>query len=440
MAHALHGIGNGLFIEYLRVVQGNVQIKALLDQTLEHLQLDLPHDLHPDLLTVPGDVQLGVLLFQLTQLGKHQGRVRFGRELGTVGHNGLQFRAENLCLSSQALPCPGSGETGYGEGRPGLHPVRGFELFPGVQPQLGRLFRQGLSLPVFIADRLPNGQAAAGELHPGQPVSLGVPGDLVDPGREGVSIGIFRSIGVQSCQKRVNALIFQRRTKVHGEQAALGDQLPQIFIGNGPACQEVAHGRSFPNGFRTAGKIHAALAELLLQLGEQLVTVRPGQVHFIDKEKYGHLVLAQQLPQGSGVGLNSVCAADNQHSAVQRRQHPFRLRGKVHVARGVDQGHRPVGRSEPGLLGENGNAPLPFQLEAVQQRIPMVNPSQHPPGPGGIEQALGKGGLSRIHMGQQSDAQGLSEICLCLHRGRPPFPNDCSYCTIKKCRSREISL
>ena len=167
VAHALHGIGNGLFIEYLRVVQGDVQIKALFDQALEHLQLNLPHDLHPDLPAVPGDVQLGVLLFQLPQLGQHQGRVRFGREPGPIGHNGLQFRAKNLRLSSQTLPCPGSGKTGYGKDRPGLYPVRRFELFPGVQPQLGRLFRQGLSLPVFIADRLPNGQAAAGELHPG---------------------------------------------------------------------------------------------------------------------------------------------------------------------------------------------------------------------------------------------------------------------------------
>lgn len=72
------------------------------------------------------------------------------------------------------------------------------------------------------------------------------------------------------------------------------------------------------------------------------------------------------------------------------------------MAGGVHQGDLPVFRLENCLLGENGDAPAAFQLMGVQKGVPVIHPSQPPPGAGLKQQRLGQRGLSRIHMGQQS--------------------------------------
>ena len=76
----------------------------------------------------------------------------------------------------------------------------------------------------------------------------------------------------------------------------------------------------------------------MLQLFQHGGAVRPRQVHFIDEEKRGDVVPLQQVPEGAGVGLDTVGAADHQNGAVQHLEGPLRLGGEVHVARGVQQG------------------------------------------------------------------------------------------------------
>jgi hypothetical protein len=53
-------------------------------------------------------------------------------------------------------------------------------------------------------------------------------------------------------------------------------------------------------------------------------------------------------------------AADDKDRRVQNGHDPLRFRGKIHVAGGVHQGDIQLGRGQQGLLGENGDAPLPL--------------------------------------------------------------------------------
>ena len=86
----------------------------------------------------------------------------------------------------------------------------------------------------------------------------------------------------------------------------------------------------------------------------------------------------QQPPQGAGVALDAVGAADNQHGVVQHGQGALHLGGEVHMPRGVQQGEDGVPPGELRLLGEDGDAPLPLLGVGVQKGVPVVHPAQLP--------------------------------------------------------------
>ena len=130
---------------------------------------------------------------------------------------------------------------------------------------------------------------------------------------------------------------------------------------------------------------------------------RCGQVHLGDEDEGGDLVPAEETPEGFGVGLDPVSAADDQDGVVQDLEGALHLGGEVHVARGVQEGHRQVGGLKDSLLGEDGDAPGPLQGVSVQIGIPVVHPAQLLDGPGGVEQGFGQGGLARVHVGQDAD-------------------------------------
>ena len=101
--------------------------------------------------------------------------------------------------------------------------------------------------------------------------------------------------------------------------------------------------------------------ETAAQLLQNRPLVRPAQVHLVDKEEGGHAVALQQPPEGGGVALDAVGAADDQNGAVQHLEGPLHLRGEVHVAWGIQEGHLHLLPGKFRLLGENGDAPLPLQ-------------------------------------------------------------------------------
>ena len=151
----------------------------------------------------------------------------------------------------------------------------------------------------------------------------------------------------------------------------------------------------------------------------QAVPVAAAEVHFRHEQKRGHPVQLQQPPQGAGVGLDPVHAADDQDGIVQHRQGPLHLGGKVHMARGVQQRHLHVPQRQLRLAEKNGNAPLPLQQMAVHGSTAVVHPAQLPQLTGAVEHGLGQGGLSRVHMGGDADDHPASLLVVHLHTRKP---------------------
>ena len=118
------------------------------------------------------------------------------------------------------------------------------------------------------------------------------------------------------------------------------------------------------------------------------------------------------------MGLHAVGAADDQHGAVQHRHDSLCFGGKVHMAGGVHQRDGAVLRFQQRLFGKNSDAPCAFQRVGIQKRVLMIDPPQGAPRPGFVEHRLAERGLPRVHMGQQSGAQGLFYIVrlFCGHR------------------------
>ena len=107
------------------------------------------------------------------------------------------------------------------------------------------------------------------------------------------------------------------------------------------------------------------------------------------------------------MGLDAVGAADDQHGAVQHPEGPLRLGGEVHMAGGVQQRHFRVSYGQQRLLGEDGDAPLPLDGIRIQKGVPVVHPAQLPQCPAAVEQRLGQGCFSGVHMGQDAQDQFL---------------------------------
>ena len=122
------------------------------------------------------------------------------------------------------------------------------------------------------------------------------------------------------------------------------------------------------------------------------------------------MVALQQLPQGLGMALYPVGSADDQNGTVQHLEGALHLAGKIHMARGVQQGHLHGGQGEDRLLGEDGNAPLPLQGVGIQKSVLMVYPAQFAYRSTDVEHPLREGGLARVHVGQYANHKFL-HIC-----------------------------
>ena len=97
----------------------------------------------------------------------------------------------------QALAGVGFGKAGDGADGAGIQLLSSGEFFTGIQPQLLEFF-----FPHHTADP----KAAAGDLQPGEPCALGIPGDLIDPGSKFCRICFGRSVPIQKGDQGIDAL------------------------------------------------------------------------------------------------------------------------------------------------------------------------------------------------------------------------------------------
>ena len=307
-------------------------------------------------------------------------------------------------------------QAGHGAHCPRRDLLRRLEPGPGVDADLVRLLLPDLVLAQAgspVGQQALDPQAPPRDLEIGQTHALAVPGDLVDLGPERRRIDWPGGVPLQSPEELPHSLQLQGRTEPAGEKLPPGCQGGDLPIRYRPTVQVavqggfIAHGHVLQQGLPVPprSEIHAALPQPSPQLGQQPSPVRSGQVHLVDKQEGGDAIALQQPPQGEGVPLHPVGAADHQDGAVQHLEGALHLSGEIHVSRRVQQGDLHPLQGEHRLLGEDGDAPLPLQRLGVQKGVLVVHPSQLLQPPAVVEQGLRQGGLSCVHMGQYTYGQ-----------------------------------
>src|SRR5699024_7139761 len=76
--------------------------------------------------------------------------------------------------------------------------------------------------------------------------------------------------------------------------------------------------------------------EALVDHPQYIVEVSAHDVHLVDVDHAGHVVVVRLTPNGLRLGLHAALGAHDSNAAVQDAQGALHLHGEVHVARGVD--------------------------------------------------------------------------------------------------------
>ena len=383
VAHPLHRLGDGLFVEDAALPKGDVQPEPAGQQTLQHFQLDLAHQADVDLpqRLVPDHVQFGHFLLDAAELGQGGVDIRALGQKHLVCQHRLEQRVAGVPFGPQALAGLCVGKAGHGADLAGQHLARQGVFCPRVEPQLVGF--GGPARPLGAAgEGVLDLQNAARHPQPGQAGPLLVLRNLEHPRAEVLPGGGGTGPAGKPFQQGVHPVQLEGRAEPAREHVPPRNGGDDVPVGQGLARKVgfhqalVAQGQGFVPGGGVRAEVHKTLPQMAAQLVQQRFPAGAGQVHLIYKKEGGHPAAPQQGPQCLGVALHPVGAADDQHRVIQHPHRALGLGRKVHVAGGVqpgDLGAAPV-QLEQGLFGKYGDAPGPLQAVGVQKGVPVVLP------------------------------------------------------------------
>ena len=410
--HALHRRLNGLPVEHAAVRKGRLDAEAVLQLAGQHLQIHVPHGVHPDLPLCLNIFRLdqGFLFLQHLHAVQRVVDVCSRRKHQAAGIAWAHHPGGRAAVGSQPVARHSDGQPGNAADLPGRRLRYGGIPCAGIQADFRRLFRPGF--PVRAPDRqhVPRLQHTAGDLHEHQARVPRVAGHLVHPGAELRGILFPQVQRGQEIQQLRHALIPQRRAGKARKQPPGGNQGMDHAVRNLSFPQEhvqaalIAQGDPLRIGIR---KRNHRVRQLPPQRGQQLLPAAPELIGFVEKENDRHTVFPQDIPQGAGVRLHAFRRADHQHGGVHHADGALRLPGKVRVPGGVNQSDIGFFPGQAGFLGEDRDAAFLLHLPGIQPCIPVVDPALPAYGAGKIQHGFGQGGLAGVHMGRQADDQLL---------------------------------
>ena len=171
---------------------------------------------------------------------------------------------------------------------------------------------------------------------------------------------------------------------------------------------------------------------------QNVVEVRAHDIHLVDVDHAGDLVVIGLTPHSLRLGLNAALGAENGHRAVQNAQGALDLNGEVDVARGVDDvqaGLRelilaalPVAG---GGSGGDGDTTLLFLSHPVHRGGTVVGLADLVVDAGVVQNTLGSRGLASVDMGHDADISGVFQRDFSCHNSLvPPLPAEVGECLV----------
>jgi hypothetical protein len=151
-------------------------------------------------------------------------------------------------------------------------------------------------------------------------------------------------------------------------------------------------------------------AEDLTNLLHYAVEVRAGAVELVHVDDARDLGVVRVAPVGLRLRLHAARAAEHADAAVEHLERAVHLDGEVHVPRGVDDVEAVVLPEAGGRRRLDRDAALLLLDHEVRGRSAVVNLTDLVDLAGQLEDALGGGGLARVHVSENPDVSLLGEV------------------------------
>ena len=158
-------------------------------------------------------------------------------------------------------------------------------------------------------------------------------------------------------------------------------------------------------GFLADGQLdgHRIALETLVDHAQDVIEVRAHDVHFVDVDHAGHMVVIRLTPNRLALRLNAALGAHDGHRAVEHAEAALHLDREVDVARGVDDVDAMVLPEARRGGRRNGDAALLLLLHPVHRRSTLVGLAELVVDACVVQDTLGRGGLACIDVGHDAD-------------------------------------
>ena len=145
----------------------------------------------------------------------------------------------------------------------------------------------------------------------------------------------------------------------------------------------------------------AEIQHQLQHLVHHLVQTGVGAVHLIDDDDDGQVLRQRLFQHKAGLGHGAFRRVHQQQHAVHHLQHPLHLAAEVGVAGGIHYVDLDAVVGGGGVLCQNGDAALPFQVAGIHHAV--LHHLVIAEGAALLEHFVDQGGLAVVYVGDDSD-------------------------------------
>ena len=154
--------------------------------------------------------------------------------------------------------------------------------------------------------------------------------------------------------------------------------------------------------------VRAEIHEQLVHGVDDLRGPGVGTVDLVDDADHRQPGLERLAQHEAGLGQRALAGVDEQQHAVDHRQAPLHLAAEVGVARRVDDVDGQIAVVDGGVLGQDGDAFLPFEVHRVHD--PLGDLLVGPEGSGLAEHGVHQRGFAVVDVGHDGDIAEIGAL------------------------------